>query len=207
MTSLQASSMQASAKAQTGSASYAAFNAELHGESIGSAAARQAESQQSTGLAAEAQSSLVLAAPADGVVLTEDPASMLGQEVGTGQPLLDLADAGPRAVRIYIPAAALQRIPQGAEAALVLPDHFSAVRLTLAPAAGDPVNLPPGLIPKQNYKGIKLPVYYSVRMVLPASAGTPLYGVGGPAKIFGVRRSLAGRLVTVLTSFIKAHVW
>jgi hypothetical protein len=34
-----------------------------------------------------------------------------------------------------------------------------------------------------------------------------LYGVSGSAKIFGQRRSLAGRFLTTIVSLLKAHVW
>ena len=85
-------------------------------------------------------------------MLTENPASLLGQQVGSGQPLLDLADDGPRAVRIYIPAAALERIPAGAKWLSSLPGNFSPVHLTLAQPGGDAQNLPQGLVAKQAYK-------------------------------------------------------
>jgi len=141
------------------------------------------------------------------MVLTRDPGALLGQDIGSGQSLLDLADEGPRIVTVYVPVSALDRIPPDAEVALALPGSFSIVRMTLAPAGGDPLTLPPGLVANQGYKGIKLPVFYRARMTLPASAGNPLLGVSGQAKIFGKRRSLAGRVVSIALNLFKAHVW
>lgn len=207
MSSPMASSMHSLAVAESGNARYQTITAELHGDSIGGAAALQNASARSTGIAREAQSSLVIAAPADGIVVTQNPAQLLDQNVGTGQPLLDLADAGPRVVRVFIPISALDRIPPNAEVALALPGTFNIVRMPLAPPGGDAVNLPPGLVPNQDYRGIKLPVFYASRIMLPPSAGSPRIGVSGEAKIFGVRRSFASRILTIALNLVKAHLW
>jgi len=207
MTSLEADSMTEGAVAQTHDASFQAFNAELQGQSIGPAAAEQNAALGSNQLASEARLSLVVTAPEDAIVVTNDPDALLGQSVGSGQTLLELADSGQRAVRVYIPTAALERIPPGAEVALSLPGRFAMVHLALAQPGGDAVKLPEGLVESQDYKGVKLPVFYCARMELPASAGTPLFGSAGEAKIFGARHSVAERIVTVALNLIKAHVW
>ena len=202
-----AAHMRSSATAQTGASGFQAVTAELHGESIGGAATEQFASARATELAGEAQSALVITAPADGAVVTRDPGALLGQEVGSGQALLNLADAGPRMVRVYVPVSTLDRIPPRADVALALPGRFSVVRMTLTPPGGDAVSLPPGLVPSQDYKGIKMPVFYCSRMTLPASAGTPLFGTSGEARIFGKRRSIADRFFTMLSNLVRAHLW
>ena len=111
MTSATAASMGSSATAQANNATFQAFAAELHGRSIGTAAAEQSAATRSAGFAREAQSSLVIAAPVDGTVLTSNPGALLDQDVASGQTLLDLADAGSRIVRVFVPASALDRIP------------------------------------------------------------------------------------------------
>ncbi|MGD0914561.1 MAG: hypothetical protein ABR928_21920 [Terracidiphilus sp.] len=207
MTGPEADSMAESAVAQTRDASFNAFNAELQGQSIGPAAAEQDAATRSSSLAGEARSSLVVTAPEDAIVLTEHPDALLGQSVASGQALLDLAVAGQRIARIYVPVAALERITSGAEVAFALPGHFSIVRITLPPLGGDAVTLPQGLVANQDYKGIKLPVFYSARSPLPASAGNPPFGASGTARVFGARRSFAERFVTVVFNLVKAHAW
>jgi hypothetical protein len=207
MSSLSAASMQSSAAAQTDSARFRAFTSQLHGQSIGSAAAEQNGAAHIAAVAREAQSSLLLTAPASGIVLTQDPGLLSDQDVGSGQPLLALADAGPPVVRVFIPAPELDRIRSGAEAALVLPGQFSVLRMPLAPPGGDAVPLPKGLIAQQDYKGIQSAVYYCSRMTLPATAGSLRFGSAGQAKIFGQRRSIAERILTVGLNLVKAHVW
>lgn len=207
MSSITASAMQSNAVAQTDNASFESFGAQLEGRSIGSAAARQSEAARSAGLAREAQSSLLVNAPVDGTLLTQDPGLLLDQDVGTGQALLRLADAGPRVARIFIPASALERIRTNAEVALVLPGQFHVLRMRLAPPGGDAVVLPKGLIAKQKYKGMTLPVFYCSRIPLPAATGQQLFGVSGEAKIFGARRSIAERILIIGFDVVKAHVW
>ncbi len=207
LTSPTAASLRSSAAAQGGDARFQSISRELEGNSIGVAAALQRSAARSSAIAGEAQSSLVVAAPANATVLTSDPGALLDQDVGSGQPLLDLADSGPRIARVFVPVSALDRIPPGAEVALVLPGSFSIVRMSLPPLGGDAVNLPPGLIASQDYKGILLPAFYSARLTLPATAGNPPFGLSGKASIFGARRSLAGRFLTVVLNLIKAHLW
>ncbi len=207
MSSYLAASMQSSALAQTGNARFQTVIAQLKGQSIGSAAAEQRSAVKSTGLANEAHSSLELLAPADGTVLTSNPSLLLDEDVASGQALLDFADSGPRVVRVFIPASALNRIRRGAEVALLLPGHSSVMRMNLTPPDGEAVSLPDGLVARQKYQGIKLPVFYSSRMTLPAASGDPMYGLSGEAKIFGVRRSLTERGFLLVFELAKAHLW
>jgi multidrug efflux pump subunit AcrA (membrane-fusion protein) len=207
MSSPRAAAMDSTATEQTGNAQYQAVSAELRGDSIAGAAAQQTESARLSGIAQQALTALEIRAPLDGIVLTHDPGMLLDQEVGSGQALLDLADAGPRLVRVYIPVSTLDRIPPGAEVALALPDRFSVVRMTLATPGADAESLPAGLATSQNYKGIKMPVFYCSRMVLPPSAGNPLFGISGQAKIFGNRHSIAGRCAISLMNLLRAHLW
>lgn len=207
MASSTAASMGSAAATQTGNARFQAFTSEMDGRSIGTAAAEQNAAVQSTALAREAQSSLTLAAPSAGVVLTQDPKALLHQIVASGQPLLSVAEDGPRAVRIYVSTSALDRIPRGAEVGLALPGRFSILRMTLPPLGGGTVSLPPGLIARQDYKGIELPVFYSARMQMPDSEDDLPIGISGHARIFGKRRSIAERFAMIVLNLVKAHVW
>jgi multidrug efflux pump subunit AcrA (membrane-fusion protein) len=202
-----ASALTASADALTSKSRYRAFDAELQGQSIGGASANQLESQHSVRIAKEAQSSRIIDAPFDGVVLTHDPSNLQGQEVVSGQELLSLADSGPRLVRIFVPAPALPRIPPSAEVEIEPPGRFSMLHMWMGRPGGDPVQLPPGLIARQDYKGVKLPVFYAARVTLPPSAGEIPIGASGNAKIFGDRHSLASRLVRIVSNSFGAHFW
>lgn len=207
MTSANASSMQSGAVAATSSARFLAVESELRGQSVGTAAADQEAAVHSRSLAHDAQSSLSITAPFNGIVLTQDPGALLNQSVSSGQSLLTLAADGPRMVRVFIPTGEMDRVHAGDEVALAPLVHFSIPRLTLAPMDGEPVPLPGGLIAHQAYAGIVLPTFYAARMNLPARFGDLPLGAAGRAVVFGERRSLLGRASSVLLNLIRAHVW
>lgn len=207
MSSPIAASMQSSATAQLGSARFQMFNAQLQGRSVGPAAAQHSGASRFAGLAHEAQASLVIAAPTDGIILTQNPGLLLDQEVASGQSLIEMADSGPRFLRVFIPASGLDRISHAAEVAVTLPGEFSVLRRRLPSPGADAVTLPAGLIPQQDYKGIQLAVFYCSRVTLPAAGGNPMFGASGHAKIFGERRSLAERALFIFLNLIKAHIW
>lgn len=206
MASPQAASMRSAALAQVRGARFRTFDAQVQGQSVGTAMADQVAAQHMTSLANEAESGLVLAAPANGTVLTENPASLKDENVAIGQPLIQLAE-GLKIARIFIPTTAFDRITPGSEVALSVPGQFSLLRFKLPAPDGEPVSLPDGIVSRGKYQGIKLPVFYAARIELPMAAGNPMYGLEGKAKIFGLRRSLAGRAAMVIADLVKAHLW
>jgi putative peptide zinc metalloprotease protein len=206
MSSYLAASMGSAAMAQSHAASFKTFDAQLQGQSIGAASAGQQEALHMARIAGEAQSSLSVAAPADGMILTENPSQLVDEDVGSGQPLLTLAERS-RVVRVFIPTDALDRISPHAEVALALPGYFSRLRLRLPPPAGNPVSLPPGLVAKQKFQGIKMPVFYTSLIPLPSDSGRSFTGISGTAKIFGVRRSVAGWIAVEMSDLVRAHIW
>jgi putative peptide zinc metalloprotease protein len=206
MASNAVTSQRSAAVARTNAAQFQSFSSQLQQRSIGVAAAAQEEAAQNTTLSNQAQSALILKAPANGRILTTDPASLLDQNVSAGQSLLAIADETPEIVRIFIPASALNRIPPSAEIAIAPPGRFSVIRMQLTPIEDGAVSLPAGIVASQDYKGIVLPTFYCARIPLPESQGLPL-GDSGQAKIFGPRRSLAEHIAITIQNLIKAHLW
>ncbi len=215
MSSMRAAGLASSAAAAASSASFQAFEAQLEGQSIGSAAASEEAARNSSALAQEAQASLVIKATEQGTVLTPHPGSLLYQQVAAGEPLLTLAgmDAGEKHaadaefIRLFIPAEALRRARPGAEVALAPPGEFSIVRMRLPALDGEAVTLPAGLLARQQYVGIALPTFYTARVTAPAGARSLPLGMAGTAKIFGPRRSLFMRAADVVINTVRAHVW
>jgi putative peptide zinc metalloprotease protein len=211
MSSVDVTGMSSSARAAMGTAHFDAFEAQLAGQSIGSAAEGEEAARRSGGLADEAQASLVVRATVDGRVLTPQPDSLMNQQVGSGEALLTLAGgvAGEvqRRVRVFIPAGEMNRIQAGDEVAVAPPGRFSIVRMRLTTLEGEAVTLPAGLIAHQDYKGIELPTFYCARMALPAEGARLALGTAGVAKIFGARRSVAARIGEVVVDVVRAHVW
>jgi len=207
MTSRTAESLSSNAAAETAAAQYHAFDAQLRRQSIGAAVSDEKAAERDAALANAARSSLLVAAPAAGVVLTPDPESLRNQDVASGQTLLELAESGPRVARIYVPASALNRIPEHAEIALAPAGRFSILRLQLPPLESGAVSLPPGLIQHQDYKGIVLPAFYSGRVPLPQAREMPPLGSSGRAVIFGRRRSIFERGAEMAINLARSHIW
>jgi hypothetical protein len=67
--------------------------------------------------------------------------------------------------------------------------------------------LPPGLLAAQEYKGIAVPTFYTTRMPLKEAGSAIQPGMSGLAKIFGRRRSLAARIVTIFANLLRTHFW
>lgn len=207
MSSPDTAAMRSNADNQTAAARYEAYESQLRGESIGTVAANQQAARTSAALARNAQLSMSVMAPFDGTILTPDPAALRGQDVASGQSLLSLAESGPHSIRVFVPASGLDRIRGGAEIGIAFPGRFSIARMQLAPLEGEAVNLPPGLVAKQDYKGIVLPAFYITRMILPTPVQDLPLGMSGKVRIFGARRSLAGRFVRMLRNLVQAHAW
>jgi putative peptide zinc metalloprotease protein len=75
MTSDESESMSSGALAQTKSARFTTFNAQIKGESGGAGVADQIAASRMTRLANEAQTSLLVAAPSDGTIVTKNPST------------------------------------------------------------------------------------------------------------------------------------
>jgi hypothetical protein len=67
--------------------------------------------------------------------------------------------------------------------------------------------LPPGLLPDLEYKGMVLPAFYTTRLALGEMGDGVRPGISGEAKIFGKRRSLAQRILTILGNVMRTHFW
>jgi hypothetical protein len=206
MTSDDSASMSSAANAQTRNARFKTFDAQIKGESSGAGAADQMAASRMTRLANEEQSSLQVSAPSDGTIVTQNPALLTDEDVGIGEPLLELA-GGARDARIYIPTSAFSRISTSSEVALAMPGQFQFLRLKLTQPAGDPVPLPQGLMTAGKYQGFKIPNFYTARVPLPAATGNPMYGMSGQAKIFGERRSVAGWAAMAVSDLLRKHIW
>ena len=207
MTSRVAESLHANAIAKGDAARFQAYDAQVRRQSIGAAGSDQQAAQSQGALATAAQSALLVTAPAPGIVLTPDPESLQNQDVASGQSLLELAEAGPRIARIYVPASGLHRIPEHAEIALAPEGSFSVLHLRLSPIDSGAVTLPPGLIAHQDFKGVVLPSFYSARVPLPQSQPSPPLGSSGDVLLFGKRRSLFDLGAEIALNLAHTHIW
>ena len=199
--------LHSSAAAQSDSARFQSFDAQLAYRSPGTASADRQAALRSEELSRATQAQLVLRAPSGGVVLTHDPVALVNQSVGSGQSLMNLALSQARVARVYVPASALDRLTPTSEVSLLIPGRLRVIHRSLPPLGSGAVTLPPGLIAEQVYQGIELPTFYPVRLSLDQAANDLPFGMKGDAILFGARRSILRRVFDGALDFVRAHVW
>jgi putative peptide zinc metalloprotease protein len=197
----------AMAAEQVASSQANVFNAELHHTGLGEALAAQRAAQRTSATAREEGAQLSVAAPAAGVVTTADPENLLNREVTTGETLLTIVDPAQLVVRLFVPVSEMDHIRVGDPVSLQLPSQFREIRGRLGQMEGSDMPLPPGLIAEQEYKGMTVPTFYTTRMPLEALDHSVRSGMSGQAKIFGQRRSVAGRIVIMFGNVLHTHFW
>jgi putative peptide zinc metalloprotease protein len=205
--SLSAASATEEAAAQVASSQADVFTAELQHSGLGAALAVQQGAQRSSATAREERAQLAIAAPAGGIIATSDPESLLNRDVTTGATLLTIVDPSQLVARLYIPVSAMDRIRVGDPVSLQLPSQFREVHGRLGTIEGSGIGLPTGVLANLEYRGIAIPVFYTARIPLPQWGNGVRPGMSGQAKIFGRRRSLADRMVTVFGNVLHTHFW
>jgi multidrug efflux pump subunit AcrA (membrane-fusion protein) len=183
------------------------FSAELRHTGLGPALAAHQAARRSSAIAREQDAQLAVSAPVAGVVATSDPESLLNRDVTTGETLLTIVDRSRLIARLYIPVSEVERIRVGDPVSLQLPSQFSAVKARLGTIEGSAMPMPEGVLAEQEYKGIAIPTFYTTRIPLAEPGAGMQPGMSGQAKIFGRRRSLAGRMMTSLSNLLRTHFW
>ena len=195
------------AAAQLASSQTQVFTAQLQHAGLGEALAAQQAARRASANALEESAQLTVVAPAAGVVATSDPENLLNRDVALGQTLLTIVDPSHVVARVFVPVSAMDRVRLGDPVSLQLPSRFGELHGRLGTIEGAATELPAGLMAQQDFKGITLPALYTTRMVPENAFEEVRPGMSGPAKIFGVRRSLASRVVLMLTNLLHTHFW
>jgi multidrug efflux pump subunit AcrA (membrane-fusion protein) len=205
--SLNATAAGEEAAAQVASSQARVLTAELQHSGLGDALAAQQAARRNSDTAREEGAQLAVTAPSAGVVATNDPESLLNRDVTTGEPLLTIADPSHLVARLYVPVSELDHVREGDPVSLQLSSQFAKIRGRLPAMEGSALPLPPGLMAAQEYKGIAVPTFYTARMSIKEAGSAIQPGMSGPAKIFGRRRSLAARIVTIFGNLLRTHFW
>jgi putative peptide zinc metalloprotease protein len=205
--SLSEASASEDAAAQVASSQAQVFTAELKHSALGPALAAQQAAGRNSAIAREEGAKLAVVAPAAGVVATRDPENLLNSDVATGETLLTIVDPSQLVARLYLPVSEMDHIRVGDAVSLQLPSQFNQVHGRLGTMEGSAMPLPLGLLAGQEYKGIAQPTFYTTRMPLEGVGDSIRPGMSGQAKVFGKRRSLAGRIVIMFGNLLHTHFW
>jgi putative peptide zinc metalloprotease protein len=205
--SMNAASAGEEAAEQVASSQAQVFSAELRHTGLGPALVAQQAARGNSAIAREEGAQLAVSAPADGVVATSDPGSLLNRDVTTGETLLTIVDPSQLVARLYIPVSEMDRIRVGDPVSLHLPSRFSEIQARLRTIEGSAVPVPGGVLAEQEYKGIAVPIFYTTRIPLEELEDGMQPGMSGQAKIFGGRRCLASRIMRSLGNLLHTHFW
>ena len=203
--SLETRSAGARAEAQVAAAN--ATQAQLEYANFGPAEREKEQLTQQSHALAEEQARLDLVSPIAGIVTTSRVSDLLGSTLKAGATVVEVVDLSQMRARIYVPETALRQVGVGAKALVKLDAYTSSIPgwvASLAPASTD---IEPGLVPQEDYKGIRTSTYYVATVLVANGQGKLLDGMSGTAKIYSARASLAGLVWRHVHEFLGRKFW
>lgn len=166
---------------------------------------RQETVERSRGLGSQV-TLLRVTSPIAGVVVTPRLEDLQGAYLESGAEIAEVADPSTMNARIYIPEFAMREIRLGARVRLQLKSRMLPLGTTLMTVAPAPSSVEPGLVPKDQLKGITPPRFYIGSAAL-SSPGDLKEGMTGTAKILVTHRSMAGFAWIFVRDLIYRRVW
>ncbi|HEX8817126.1 MAG TPA: HlyD family efflux transporter periplasmic adaptor subunit [Terriglobales bacterium] len=207
LTNLNLESAAAKANADLHLATNLSYQAMLtHGNYGAAEYKRQGMTEQARAINAEI-SQLRISSPIRGVVVTPRVEDLVGSYFEAGTPVLEIADPSTLTARIYIPEFAMKEVRLGAEIRLQPHSRVTTVPGVLSTVSPAPSEIEPGLIPKDQLKGIIAPRFYVGSVFVANPTGELKGGMTGDAKIFVARRSLTGLAWIFTRNIVARRLW
>jgi len=149
---------------------------------------------------------LRITSPISGVVVTPRVDDLLGAYLDRGEEVAEVADLSTMTARIYIPEFAMREVRLGSKVRLQTESQVVPLTATLSEVGPAATAAEPGLIPKEQLKGVTPPRFY-VGSALLRNAGELREGMTGTAKIFVTRRSIAEFTWIFAHDLIDRKIW
>lgn len=184
-----------------------AQSALLHYSDFGSAAADRERLGQQTHQFASQMDSLSVTSPIAGVVVTPRVSDKAGSYVSRGTELAEVADITRLRARVYVSEYDLYKFNVNSPARLQVNGSLTkhdAQTVAIAPISSD---IPRGLMDLSKYEGQRPPKFYVFDLLMDNRDGTMRPGMAGTARVYGIRRSLAGLAVLTVEEFLGRKVW
>lgn len=167
---------------------------------------RQEMAERNRGLVGQV-ALLHVISPIAGVVVTPRLDDLLGAYLESGAAIAEVADPSIILARIYIPEFGMREVRPGSRVRLQAQTYALPLRATLSAVAPTSALAEPGLIPKDQLKGITPPRFYVGTAILTNSEGKLREGMTGTAKIFVTRRSAAGFAWVFIHDLVDRRIW
>jgi hypothetical protein len=85
-----------------------------------------------------------------------------------------------------------------------IPRKWESGSLTASPASSE---IAPGLLDLEKFKGMRLPTFYAIDLLVKNESGKLKPGMVGTAKVYGRRRSVAGFCYRAVADFAGRKLW
>ena len=150
---------------------------------------------------------LQLRSPIAGSVVSPRTADLLGSHLNAGATAVEIADLSSLSARLYVRESEMREVRPGQAVSLRVGSSFRSLSGVVGEIALASSEIEPGLEPKSEYKGLAAPRYYAVTVQQPNSESKLMYGMTGTAKIYTVRRSIAGLAWRTVSDFVRRKLW
>lgn len=158
-------------------------------------------------LLGEESKRLELRSPIAGNVVSARPEDLLGSRLNAGTTALEVADLSSLRARLYVSESEMREVRLGEKVSLRPDSYFRSLRGVVEEIALASSEIEPGLEPKTPYKGLVAPRYYAITVLQANPEHKLMDGMTGTAKIFTVRRSVAGLAWRATSDFVRRKIW
>jgi hypothetical protein len=131
---------------------------------------------------------------------------LAGSYLQAGIPIAEVADMSTLRARIYIPEFGMRQVSLGTRVRLEPNSRFLPVDATLLSLGPTPAEAAPGLLSKEQLKGLNPPRFYVGSALVPNTSGLR-EGMSGTAKIFVAHRSLGELAGIFARDLIGRKIW
>ncbi len=212
MRNLELESKAADARATLQLATAKASEAQLRYASFGPAEQERRSAETSARAAFDELSRLKVASPISGVVVTPRVHDLVGRRLEAGSEIAEIADTSTMRARAYVSEFDMRRLRPGGDARLFFDSLGSAASSSVASVGQVSTEIEPGLIHKQEFKGMSPPRYYVADLMVPNPGGKLSIGMTGTVKIyadktFSERRSLGGFIFRFVRDSVARKIW
>ena len=150
---------------------------------------------------------LLLESPISGTVLTARLADRLGESVGSGTELVEIADLREMRARVYVSDHDMSKVVLGAPARMSVEGIAKLWKADVGAITPVSSRIDPAVAEAAKYKGLDPLNFYVVDLSVDNRSELLKPGMTGVARIYGERRSLAAHFAREAAKFFSRKLW
>lgn len=158
-------------------------------------------------LLADELSRLVVLSDISGVLVTPHLPDKLGVFLPAGTDFAEVDDLSVLRARIYVPEFEMREPRVGQSVTMLVNSHFALLHGQVESILPAPVSDGDPLLPRQEFRGVRLPSFFIATALIPNPSGVLRPGQTGTARILIRRRSFFGFVRNSVYDFIRSKLW